>query len=237
MKISGLVKNALDILQRYIWLLTVFLFIQGTAYYSTYLSQLKVDEDYYPLNLEQVLSYTMTMYLKPYSVAFIVFFFAVGLVAIFINNSFLSFLEVKLRSLKVRKKQIKTYTDKDLIQPIEVTELNKIQVYGINIVVIAYSSFVFLFAAIVPATVAAKNDAKNLIENADYQIELMKNDKSSVKSNIKIKCDSVSKSFSGPFFNIKSSTLYHSIYDGKTTITIPNSCIEFRSTNHEINLN
>lgn len=233
MKISGLVKNALDVLQRYIWLLTVFLFIQGTAYYSTYLSQLKVDEDYYPLNLEQVLSHTMLIYLKPSSVFFIVFCFVVGLIAIFINNSFLRFLKKRLHNFGVSKKQNKTYTEKDLIKPLENSEPNKIQICGINIVVIVYSLFVFLFAAIVPATIIAKNDAANLIEYADAQIELMKSDKSSVKSNIKIKCDSVSKSFSGPFFNIKSSTLYHSIYDGKTTITIPNTCIDYKSSNHE----
>ena len=233
MKLSKIVTNSLDVLQKYIWLLTIFLFIQGTAYYSTYLSHLKVDEDYYPLNIEQVLSHTMSIYLKPSSVFFILFCFVIALIAIFINNSFLRFLKKRLYNFGVSKKRNKTYTEKDLIKPLENNEPNKVQICGINIVVVVYLLFVFLFAAIVPATIIAKNDAAYLIEYADAQIELMKSDKSTVKSNIKIKCGSVTKSFSGPFFNIKSSTLYHSIYDGQTTITIPNTCIDYRSSEHK----
>lgn len=233
MYISQIVKNGLDFLQKYIWLLTILLFIQGTVYNSTYLSQLKVDENYYPLNLDQVLSYTMIMYLKTPFVIFLVCCFVIGLIAIFITNRLLRFSKEKLRKFRLKSEQNVTYEEKDLIKPIEVYKPNKIQVAGINIIVIAYSLFVFLFAAIVPARMVAKNDAINLIEYADSQIELMNSDKSSVKSNIKIKCDSVSKSFSGPFFNIKSSTLYHSIYDGKTTITIPNTCIDYRSSDHK----
>ena len=237
MKISEIVKNTLDFLQKYIWLLTVFFYIQGTVYYSEYLNQLHVDTDYYPINFEQVLSNTMVMYLQQPFLVSILLCICLGVIAIFINDKFINWTKLKFSSFNSTNKHVKSYTEKDLIKPLEVNKPNKIQRYGINILVIAYSLFVFLIVSIIPAALVAKVDAEDLLAHADKQIELMKNDKSSVKSNIKIKCDSVSKSFSGPFFNIKSSTLYHSIYDGETTITIPNSCIEFRSTNHKINTN
>ena len=195
MSLSKIVKTWLDFLKSYIWLLTVFLFIQGTTYHSIYLSTLKVDEGYYPLSFEQVLSYAMVMYLKDFSLILIVVFFVSGLLAIFISNKLLFSLKVKLKTIKLKKSWKKNCSEEDLIKPIEVNKPNKIQEYGANILVIAYSLFVFLFLAIVPASIVAKIDAEELLQSADKQIDLMRKDSNEASSNIKIKCNSVEKLF------------------------------------------
>ena len=144
MKISEIVKTTLDLLQKYIWLLTVFFYIQGTVYYSKYLELLNVDTDYYPINFEQVLLNTMVMYLQQPFLVFILLCICLGVIAIFINDKFINWSRIKFSSFNSTNKDVKSYTEKDLIKPIENNKPNKIQRCGVNILVLAYSLFVFL---------------------------------------------------------------------------------------------
>lgn len=232
--LSQLIGRMVNFLQKHIWLLSIFFYLQGTVYYVEYLKVLRVDPDYYPLTFEQVLSYSVTIYMQEPFLTGLLLLFCFGISACLLTDRVMNWVRNKFNKvLKKQKRKENIVRDIDLITPLENIQPNSVQKGGLQVAIIVYSVLAFLITAILPAGVVGHIDAKELLEDAKSQIESMSKNEGLNDGKIQIKCKSFHDTFSGPYFSLKNSTQYHSLFNGVHTITIPSSCIEFTSERHE----